>query len=365
MKVAIIGAGLVGRILAWRLHELDQGFNITLIDQHDASFVGTGLVAAAMVAPYSEAVTTEAVTQEIGSRSYKLWSTWLPQLEAKTGIPITFNQKGSLIVSHAQDNADWQRFHLKAKTMISDTDMQELTHRELNILEPELAQVFSKSLYFPDEGAINNLALYPALNDYFKQSKNIRTIENTSINHFGSDGYITELNETFNHVFDCRGNGAKTDLSQFRSVRGEVARVYAPEVNISRAVRLIHPRFPLYIAPRDNHEYIIGATQLESDANTPVTVRSGLELLSALYCLHQGFGEAQIIQLMAGLRPAFMDNLPRVETDNKLTRINGLYRHGYLFTPALINDLLRDAFCDFSSHDKDILFPQFISSSSH
>ncbi|HIP94994.1 MAG TPA: FAD-dependent oxidoreductase, partial [Leucothrix sp.] len=197
-----------------------------------------------------------------------------------------------------------------------------------------------KGLFFAGEGVVNNLALYPALNAYFTQSQDIQVIENTKITALTNNAYIAKINQQFDHVFDCRGNGAKAELKQFRSVRGEVARVYAPEVNISRAIRLIHPRFPLYIAPRDNHEYIIGATQIESDIDTPVTIRSGLELLSALYSLHEGFGEAQIIDFLVGLRPTLIDNLPRVETNEKLTRINGLYRHGYLFAPALISDVL-------------------------
>lgn len=346
MNVAIVGAGLVGRLLAWRLNEAarnqHQQINITLIDKEDRNFFGTGLIAAAMVAPFTEAVTTDKITQELGSQSYHLWAKWLPELEQQTGQKILFNQKGSLVIAHAQDSPDWQRFLIKAENIVDDQKMQKLDQHELQQLEPELSSNFSKALYFPEEGAIDNLALYSALNQYFEQSKNIHFIENTQITTLATNGKITELGTYFDHVFDCRGNGAKTDLKQFRSIRGEVIRVYAPEVNFQRAIRLIHPRFPLYIAPRQNHEYIIGATQIESEADTPMTVRSGLELLSALYSLHPGFGEAQILHMLVGLRPTFIDNLPRIETNQQLTSINGLYRHGYLFSPTLINDLLKN-----------------------
>ena len=340
MRVAIIGAGLVGRILAWRLNELDQGLKISLIDERDRHFFGTGLIAAAMVAPFTEAVNTEAITQVLGERSFQLWNEWLPQLEQQTGKRINFNQKGTLVVAHAQDKPVWQRFQIKAQAVVAQEQMQHIGADTIASLEPELAQGFKQAMYFPNEGAINNLALYPALNQYFEQSDTIQLIENTSIQMISKDGYLSEIDQQFDHIFDCRGNGAKNQLKQFRSVRGEVARVYAPEVTFSRAVRLLHPRFPLYIAPRENHEYIIGATQIERDVDTPVTVRSGLELLSALYSLHQGFGEAQILELLVGLRPTFVDNQPRVETNRQLTQINGLYRHGYLFAPALISDLI-------------------------
>lgn len=359
MNVAIVGAGLAGRVLAWRLNELSQGVKITLIDQQDRNFVGTGLIAAAMVAPYTEAVSTEAITQHLGAQSFKLWSEWLPSLEEQVNQLVSFNKKGTLVVSHAQDDPDWQRFLIKAKAVLDTNQMQQFDHAALQTSESELAQNFAKALYFPNEGVINNQTLYPALNAYFEQSDNIQFIENCSVDSLGTDGKITgsKIGETdFDYVFDCRGNGAKADLKGFRSVRGEVARVYAPEVNISRAVRLIHPRFPLYIAPRNNHEYIIGATQIESDDNSPVTVRSGLELLSALYSLHQGFGEAQILELLVGLRPTFANNLPRVEYHDRLVRVNGLYRHGYLFSPALINDVITHTF----DTDSNLVFPEFI-----
>ena len=118
-------------------------------------------------------------------------------------------------------------------------------------------------------------------------------------------------------------------------------RVYAPEVTLTRAIRLMHPRYPLYIAPRPNHHYVIGATTLESDDDAPVTVRSALELLSALYSLHTGFSEARIESLQAGLRPAFNDNLPRIVREQQLIRINGLFRHGYLFAPALVDEVIQ------------------------
>lgn len=80
---------------------------------------------------------------------------------------------------------------------------------------------------------------------------------------------------------------------------------------------------------------MVGATMIESDAAGPITVRSTMELLSAAYALHPGFGEAELVETGAGVRPAFADNLPRVERDGRHLRINGLYRHGFLLSPAM------------------------------
>ncbi|HQR96496.1 MAG: hypothetical protein B7Y05_19450, partial [Polynucleobacter sp. 24-46-87] len=139
----------------------------------------------------------------------------------------------------------------------------------------------------------------------------------------------------FDLVVDARGVGAKQHL-QVRGVRGEVLTVDAPEVTLQRPVRLMHPRYMLYVVPRANHRFIIGATELESEDKSSVTVRSALELLSALYSLHSGFAEANIVKWSVNLRPALPDNLPFVGWKEGVLTINGLYRHGYLLAPACV-----------------------------
>ncbi|MES0403817.1 MAG: FAD-dependent oxidoreductase, partial [Hyphomicrobium sp.] len=69
----------------------------------------------------------------------------------------------------------------------------------------------------------------------------------------------------------------------------------------------------------------------------PVTVRSALELLGGAYALHSGFAEAEILEIGAGVRPAFPDNMPRVivRDGGRHIFVNGAYRHGYLLAPVL------------------------------
>ena len=144
--------------------------------------------------------------------------------------------------------------------------------------------------------------------------------------------------QSYDYVFDCRGLGAKQAEPLLRGVRGEVARLYAPEVNLTRPIRLMHPRYPIYIAPKPNHQFVIGATEIESQDRGKVTVRSALELLSAAYTVHSGFAEGRIESLQSGLRPAFADNRPKVTKQGRVISINGLYRHGYLLAPKVVDD---------------------------
>jgi glycine oxidase len=101
----------------------------------------------------------------------------------------------------------------------------------------------------------------------------------------------------------------------------------------------MHPRYQLYVAPRPGHQFVVGATELESQDAGPVTLRSMLELGSALYSLHPAFGEARVLRLSAALRPALDDHRPAVVLQGGVWHINGLYRHGYLCAPALVDDL--------------------------
>ena len=367
MKLAIVGAGLAGRLLAWRLvshcRELGKPVSVTLCDRQSRDFVGTGLVAAAMVAPYTEAVTTDPLTRELGIASWHLWRKWLPELEVATGRAVEFNQQGTLVVSHPADLADWQRFQHKAQADTPADAMQYWDAKQLKQHEPELSSVFRQAMYFPEEGVIDNGALYVALDQWFDECPEVTWLEGLDCGNFpvqfdndgngsgsgsgsgsknaAQTGYLAACETQFDYIFDCRGNDARADLKNLRSVRGEVLRVEASEVNLTRAIRLMHPRYPLYIAPRPNHQYVIGATQIESDDSGPATVCSALELLSALYSLHTGFSEARIQSLRVGLRPAFNDNLPRIVHEQQLIRINGLFRHGYLFAPALIDEVIQ------------------------
>jgi glycine oxidase len=110
--------------------------------------------------------------------------------------------------------------------------------------------------------------------------------------------------------------------------------VETSEVELLRPVRLIHPRFPLYVIPRGDGRFMLGATSIESE-DAGVSVRSALELLGAAYAVHPAFAEARIVEFGSGLRPAYPDNLPRISIEQQRITVNGLYRHGFLLAPAL------------------------------
>jgi glycine oxidase len=89
------------------------------------------------------------------------------------------------------------------------------------------------------------------------------------------------------------------------------------------------------VVPWGDGVYMVGATVIEREDSGPVTVRSALDLLATAYAIDPAFGEAEIIELAAGVRPAFPDNVPKAIVRGRRIFVNGAYRHGFLLAPVL------------------------------
>ena len=308
-SVNIIGAGIAG---SWQaLLFARAGYDVTLHERGDAVMMqATSHFAGGMLAPWCEREGSEPVISRLGIRSLDLWREQLPE--------TPFN--GSLVVAHPRDRADFDRFARLT------TDHKRLDASAISTLEPSLDGRFREALFFPDEGHVEPRNVLPKLH--------AKLAEAGAAIKFGSDWKPDQDTSDTGIVIDCRGLSARDRHPDLRGVKGEMIIVETDEVQLARPLRLIHPRWPLYIIPRDGNRFMIGATSIESE-DTGVSVRSALELLTAAYAVHPAFAEARILEIGAGLRPAFPDNLPRIAIDNTRISVNGLYRHGFLLAPAL------------------------------
>ena len=304
--VSIIGAGIAG---AWQALLFAQaGHAVTLHERSDAAMTSaTSHWAGGMLAPWCEAEASEPLIGRLGVRSLDLWREHFPK--------TPFN--GSLVVAHARDRADFERFARLT------TGHQRLDARGLSELEPSLEGRFRDGLFYADEGHVEPRRVLPELH--------ARIAAAGGAIQFDSDVDADDLDGI---VIDCRGLAARDTQAELRGVKGEMIIVETAEVELSRPVRLIHPRWPLYVIPRGDGRFMLGATSIEAE-DTGVSVRSALELLGAAYAVHPAFAEARIVEFGSGLRPAFPDNLPRIAVDQNKIAVNGLYRHGFLLAPAL------------------------------
>jgi glycine oxidase len=305
-SISVIGAGIAG---TWQaLLFAKAGRKVTLYERDAPAMTGgTSHWAGGMLAPHAEGEASEPVITRLGLRSLDLWREALPE--------TPFN--GSLVVAHGRDRADFERFAKLA------SGHERVGAQDIATLEPALAGRFPEALFFPDEGHVEPRRVLPALHEKLRQA-GVPIQFKSEAQPRGLDGL----------VIDCRGLAAREACPDLRGVKGETVLIETPEIALSRPVRLVHPRWSLYIVPRANNRFLIGATTIESE-DSGVSVRSALELLTAAYAVHPAFGEARIVEFGAGLRPAFPDNLPRITVDNTRISVNGLYRHGFLLAPAL------------------------------
>lgn len=339
---AIVGAGLMGRMIAYALAK--RGDRVELFERGgpDAEH-SAARVAASMLAPLAESAITEPSVVRMGLYGLDRWKHLISELNQFVSQQTFFQQDGTLVLWHRLDAPQAQRFaeHLERNVRMNPAlaSPWHLDSKALAELEPVVADRFTQGLFLPREGQLDNRQLLTALLESL-------TKLGVGLHWHTACEPDTLRNKGFDWVIDCRGLGAKASWlnsqNPLRGVRGEVIRVHAPEVKLQRPTRLIHPRYPIYIAPKENDLYVIGATEIESDDLSPVSVRSSMELLSAAYSVHSGFAEARILESSTQCRPTLKNNLPEIcISEQGQMQINGLYRHGYLIAPAMLDAALQ------------------------
>lgn len=356
MNIAIVGAGLMGRLVALSLIR-DKQHSVCLFDQDNKdAHQSAAYAAAGLLTPLGESLHCEANIVEMGFKALALWPNLLDSLDEHT----IFQQTGTIMVSHEQDRGDYRRFVRHLQMNYPQQSTHQLNRSQLLELEPELGRSFNQGLYLPQEGQLGNRRLLVALRKQLVQegqNADFNWLSECRVVGINTDGCGqtvsyqqggTAKSHKFDLVVDCRGTGASNKqanvdaapLTDLRAVRGELFQLFAPDVHISRPIRLMHPRYQLYIAPKGKGFYVVGATEVESDDDSPMTVRSAMELLSAAYSVHPGFAEANIRQQVSQCRPAFSDNQPKIMQQAGLVQINGLFRHGFLIAPVVLAQVL-------------------------
>ena len=326
--VHVIGAGILG---LWQAYQLAKdGFRVRLYEKSSAPFAkSSSRLAGAMLAPFCESEAPEQHLIEPAVSSLTLWQ----------DSPFPISQNGTLVVCAPRDRSELAAFSKRT------LGHQWVERSEIATLEPDLVDQFDQGLYFKDEAHLAPRPVMQAL---------LAALQNMGVDvQFGvSSGWSRA-----DFVVDCRGMGARSDLANIgatkaatdranlRPVRGEMMVVDLPGLQLTRPVRLLHPRMPCYIVPWPDGRYMIGATVFESDDDGPVSVRSALELLGAAFAVTPRFGEAKILEFSAGARPSLPDNLPKIFIDGRTIFVNGAYRHGFLLAPLLarhVSDYLTD-----------------------
>ena len=314
-RIEIIGAGVAGLSCATLFAK--AGCQVQVKASSDGpSHECCSWWAGGMLAPWCELESTEPLIAELGLQSMSFWQS------ASSAVHC----KGSLVIANSRDLPDLKQFASRTKHF-ANIDKDQITE-----LEPDLADRFEQGLYFDTECHLDPRLALRQLVEQLQSLDNVTLVFGQTINAREQDQID---NQRIDWRIDCRGLAARDSLADLRGVKGEMLILRLPELQLHRPVRLLHPRYPLYIVPRDDHHFMVGATMIESDDTRSVSARSAMELLSAAYALHPAFAESAIIEMACDARPAFTDNLPRLRRRGKTLYINGLFRHGFLCGPAM------------------------------
>ncbi len=305
MRVLVKGAGVAGLTAAFELAR--RGAAVTVAESRHSLGGNASWAAGGMLAPWCERESAEQPVLDLGRTAADWWDTVLPG---------EVTRAGTLVIAMPRDAGELDRFASRS------SGHRLIGEEGIAALEPDLAGRFRRALFFTGEAHLDPRRAMAALHD--------KLITLGVQFRFGMDANSLS---GFERQVDCTGMAAGGDA--LRGVRGEMLILRAPDISLSRPVRLLHPRFPLYIVPRVDHRFMAGATMIESNDGGPITVRSTMELVSAACALHPAFAEAGIVETGAAVRPAFSDNLPRVQTLGNGVVINGLYRHGFLLAPTM------------------------------
>lgn len=342
MKIAIVGAGLLGRLAALRL--LPLGHKITLLEAHSFDHPhNAAAISAALVAPLSESVHTCPEVVKLGLIGQSLWPDILHALhdadpqhqsvsyETLGTVALAFTGEQDCLLAHRDAlKTALPEHHHKIRTLYND---------EVTELEPELMR-FETALHILDEGNLCNAQFLSASSRAIRRHAAI-------VDHWAMKGDGAELQSDHDWIIDCRGPGAvqapthANDSDQrLYSVRGEAIRIRTDAVRLMRPLRIIQKRSSIFIAPKRNNIFVVGATDLDKSESQAVTVRSSLDLLAALYALHPGFADAEIIEAIAGQRAVYENRQPEILQHDNIISVNGLSRQGWMLAPALVEQIV-------------------------
>jgi glycine oxidase len=354
--VVVVGAGLIGLATAWRLAA--DGIQVTVCDPTPGT--QTSAVAAGMLAPVTEVEYGEDDLLALNLASVAAWPAFAEELQAVTGLSAGLHQTGTLSVAYDVDDAAALRRLADYQRRLG-LEVEELSGRDARKREPLLAAGVSGGVWVPGDHSVDNRQAVTALLRAVEVSG--VTLLRQRVSHVltaGSTAIGVQLDngDTVHagHVIAAAGpwsgqlDGVPHELRPpVRPVKGEVLRLRVPEAYrpaLTHTVRATARGFSVYLVPRPGGELVVGATTSELGYDTRVLAGGVFALLRDARTVLPLTDELELVEAIAGLRPATPDNAPVLGPSglDGLLWATGHYRNGVLLTPItaqLIADTVR------------------------
>lgn len=335
----VIGAGVIGCACAWRLAA--RGLKVALVDPHPGG--GASGAAAGMLAPVTEAHFGEESLLALNLESARRYPRFVAELAEASGLDPGYRTTGTLVVARDLDDRavldELASYHRRLGSRI-----ERLSGSEARALEPGLARNVRAGLLAPDDHQIDNRALLAALLAAGERA-GVQLVRARAAGLELSGERVTgvvlagERALAAGSVVLAAGcwsaqiRGLPPGWLPVRPVKGQLLHLRAggqPEL-ARRVIRGLR----VYVVPRGDGRYVIGATVEEQGYDTAVTAGGVLDLLRHAYELLPGVTELELTETVAGLRPATPDNAPLIGRGpvDGLAIATGHYRNGVLLTP--------------------------------
>ncbi len=349
----VAGGGLIGLSCAWRLAQ--AGLRVTLCDPTPAR--QTSIVAAGMLAPVTEVEFGEEDLLALNLASARAWPDFAAALEDATGLPAGLYPTGTLSVAYdVDDTAVLSR--LAAYQRRLGLEVEELTGRETRRYEPMLAVGVAGGLWVPGDHSVDNRKAVAALLAAVESAgveMLVRRIARVRLDGDRATGVVLDdgTDISAGTVVVATGPWAgQTEgvprelLPPVRPVKGEVLRLHVPETYrpaLSHTVRATARGFSVYLVPRPDGELVVGATSAELGFDTRVLAGGVYALLRDARTVLPITDELELVESIAGLRPATPDNAPVLGPSglDGLLWATGHYRNGVLLTPVTAGAITR------------------------
>lgn len=310
-EVVVVGGGIVGLAVAWRL--VEGGAEVSVLD---GGGPGAWRVAAGMLAPGGESAFENPALGRLLARGAERW----PGFVASLGVDVGYDEAGTLSVAMTADDAA-QAGRVWAR--------QRLRPSQLREREPALSPRVRSGVYAPRERQVDPRRVVAALRDRLGGRVVAKRVD--SLDDVGADTVVVAAG--------C-GTAALTGLP-VRPVKGQVLRLRGAPGLLRHVIHgTVHGR-RVYLVPRADGEIVVGATQ-EERADSTVTAGGVQQLLRAAIDLVPELAELALVETAVGHRPGTPDNAPLLgRLDERVIVAAGHHRNGVLLAPVTA-DLIAD-----------------------
>ncbi len=358
--VVVIGAGLIGSSIAWRLAQ--AGRQVVLLDREEpgaeASSAGAGLL--------QPEAGREARSETLGLwlESLAMYDGFTREVREATGAGFEYRVTGRLVTAfdEAQEAALRTRSRAQADAGIP---FEWLSGDDVRRMEPSITPDVRAALYFPQHGLVDNRRLVIALAQAAARAgADVRAYEPaTSVATSGGrvDGVETPNGRISADAVviaaGCwsgflppgphgesgnQGVGDATRSDRFVGpAKGEIIALEARPRPIERVISTDGAS----ISARGDGRIVVGATVIPGTFHKEITADGVARMLAAAVRAVPSLGGARFVEAWTGLRPKSLDDQPIVGADRVagLFWATGHFKMGILSTPAtaeVVSDLV-------------------------